>query len=93
MEVPNNVDILAHTACQIAFEQKESVDMFVCLTEVGKIARHIAKQRPKQPILACSTNGQYCRQMNMTRGVTGYKIPQYENVKEEELLHLVLSVA
>lgn len=31
--------------------------------------------------------------MNMTRGVTGYKIPQYESAKEEELLHLVLSVA
>jgi len=27
-----NIDILAHTGCSIAYEQSESVDMFVCLT-------------------------------------------------------------
>lgn len=51
------IDILAHNGASIAYEQRENVDMFVCLTENGKIARHLAKQRPKQPILACSTSG------------------------------------
>ena len=52
-----NIDILAHTGCSIAYEQRENVDMFVCLTQNGKIARHLSKQKPKQPILACSTSG------------------------------------
>ena len=45
------------------------------ILETGKIARQIAKYHPKQPILACSINGQTVRQVNMTRGVVGYKIP------------------
>lgn len=56
-----SIDVLSTAGCAIAYEQKENVDMFVCLTETGKIARHLAKQRPKQPILACSTNGQVVR--------------------------------
>lgn len=38
-----NIDILAHTGCSIAYEQRENVDMFVCLTKNGKIARHLSK--------------------------------------------------
>ena len=38
------VDILATTACSIALDN--NVDVFVCLTETGKIARYIAKYRP-----------------------------------------------
>ena len=56
-----NIDILCATGCTIAFEERENVDMFVCLTENGKIARYIAKHHPKQPILACSINGQVVR--------------------------------
>jgi len=40
---PKTIDILAHTGCSIAYEQRENVDMFVCLTENGKIARHLAR--------------------------------------------------
>tara|TARA_B110000503_G_C6943607_1_gene328009 strand:+ start:398 stop:646 length:249 start_codon:yes stop_codon:yes gene_type:complete len=71
----SNIEILTSTGCTIAFEERENVDMFVCLTENGKIARQIAKYHPKQPILACSIDGQTVRQVNMTRGVVGYKIP------------------
>lgn len=56
-----SIDILTTTACKICFEKDSDVDMLVCLTENGKIARHLGKQRPKQPILACSTNGQIVR--------------------------------
>lgn len=41
-EKGKNLDILAHTGCQIAFEE-DSVDIFLCMTENGKIARHVAK--------------------------------------------------
>jgi pyruvate kinase len=52
-----NIDILTTTGCTIAFEESENVDMFVCLTDTGKVARFLAKHHPKQPILACSTSG------------------------------------
>ena len=50
----NTVDILACTACSIALDN--NVDMFICLTETGKIAKYVSKFKPFQPILACSTS-------------------------------------
>lgn len=38
------VDLLATTACNIALDN--NVDIFICLTDTGKIARFIAKYRP-----------------------------------------------
>ena len=69
------VDILATTACSIALDN--NVDIFVCLTETGKIARFIAKYKPFQSILACTTSSAVVKQVNMTRGVIGYKIPSH----------------
>jgi len=40
----SSVDALATTACSIALEN--NVDLFVCQTENGKIARYVAKYRP-----------------------------------------------
>ena len=37
-------DLLATTACNIALDN--NVDIFVCLTENGKIARFVAKYKP-----------------------------------------------
>ncbi len=45
----------------MCFEKESDVDIIVCVTETGKIANYLAKQRTKQPILACSTNGQTVR--------------------------------
>lgn len=47
------IDMLCTTATQIALDN--NVDIFVVLTSTGKIARYLAKQRPIQIILACST--------------------------------------
>jgi len=38
------VDMLATTACNIALDN--NVDIIVCLTEVGKIARFVSKYKP-----------------------------------------------
>lgn len=38
------VDLLATTACTIAIES--NVEIFVCLTESGRIARFVSKYRP-----------------------------------------------
>jgi pyruvate kinase len=89
----SNIDILMTSSCGIAFEKDADVDMFVCVTSSGKIANYLSKQRPRQPILACSTSGQVVRQANMVRGVVGYKIPEHLATKEEELLDLLLKVA
>eukprot|EP00355_Strombidium_rassoulzadegani_P002942 CAMPEP_0168613124 /NCGR_PEP_ID=MMETSP0449_2-20121227/3287_1 /TAXON_ID=1082188 /ORGANISM="Strombidium rassoulzadegani, Strain ras09" /LENGTH=566 /DNA_ID=CAMNT_0008653743 /DNA_START=15 /DNA_END=1715 /DNA_ORIENTATION=- len=88
----DNIDLLATTGCSIAFEPKENVDMFICLTENGRIAKHIAKQRPRQPILACSVSGQIVRQINMTRGVVGYQIPEHMKNRTDELIEHILHV-
>jgi pyruvate kinase len=54
-----SVDILATTACSIALDN--NVDIFICLTESGRIAKYVAKYRPYQPILACSTSSYVVR--------------------------------
>lgn len=40
----STVDLLATTACSIALDS--NVDIFVCLTDTGRIARYVAKYRP-----------------------------------------------
>jgi len=42
------------------------------------MARLIAKYRPPVPILACSSNQAVLKQLNITRGVVGLKIPEYQ---------------
>ena len=37
-------DMIATTACNIALEN--NVDIFICLTETGKISRFVAKYKP-----------------------------------------------
>jgi pyruvate kinase len=53
----SNIDVLTTSSCGMAFEKESDVDIIVCVTENGKIAKFLSKQRTKQPILACSTNG------------------------------------
>lgn len=97
------VDLLASTACSIALDN--NVDLFICLTETGKVARFIAKYRPYQSILACSTSSAVVKQSNMCRGIIGYKIPTHlskllipintDSIEKlsDKLIGLVLKVA
>lgn len=84
-------DMLCTTATAIALEN--SVGLFICLTSSGKIARFLAKQRPEQTILACSTNSNVVRQVNSSRGVIGYKVPIHLKNHSDKLISLVLKVA
>lgn len=54
-----------------------SIDLVIVLTDTGKIARLVAKYRPRVPILACSVSAPVVRQLNTSRGVQGYKIPSF----------------
>jgi pyruvate kinase len=38
-----NIDILTSTSCSMAFDKESDVDIIVCVTEVGKIARYLSK--------------------------------------------------
>lgn len=48
----SRTDILCSTATQIALDN--NVDLLVCLTQTGRIARFLVRQKPEQIILACS---------------------------------------
>ena len=77
-------DMLCSTATQIALDN--NVDLFICLTSTGGIARNLARQKPMQTILACSENSNVVRQANTTRGVIGYKVPAYLS-KSQSIIH------
>lgn len=71
----HSTDVLASTATQIALDN--NVDLMVCLTKSGSVARNLVRQKPEQIVLACSEFSHVVRQVNCSRGVLGYKIPGY----------------
>jgi len=54
-----------------------NIDLVIVLTDTGKIARFVAKYKPSVPILACSISMPVVRQLYISRGVIGYKIPSF----------------
>ncbi len=65
--------------------------MLIVLTENGESARMLAKYKPRQVIFACSTNMAVIRQLNLTRGVVGYKIPSFQGT--DNLLKTCITAA
>jgi pyruvate kinase len=59
-----------------------NLDLIVCLTDTGCIARLVSKYRAPVPILACSKHGHVIRNLNSTRGVFGHLIGNYKNQSE-----------
>jgi len=55
------------------------LDLVICLTDTGLIARLVSKYRPPVPILACSKHGHVVRNLNQTRGVFGQTIGDYKD--------------
>lgn len=45
---------MAASACNAALNL--NIDLIICMTDTGRIARLVAKYRPQQPILACSVS-------------------------------------
>lgn len=71
----DSIDLLCSTATQIALDN--NVDLLVCLTKTGRVARYLVRQKPEQMVLACSEFSHVIRQVNCSRGVLGYKVPGY----------------
>lgn len=67
------------------------IDLIIVLTDTGRIARLVAKYRPRQPIMACSVSLPIVKQMNLSRGVTGYLLPSFQGT--EQLIKQVINAA
>jgi len=68
-----------------------NIDLIVVLTDTGRIARLVAKYRPKQAILSCSVSAHVVRQMNLSRGTLGFKVPSFQGT--ESLIKVVIKAA
>lgn len=68
-----------------------NIDLIIVLTDTGRIARLVAKYRPKQVILTCSVSAHVVRQMNLSRGAIGFKVPSFQGT--ESLIQLVIKAA
>jgi len=82
-------EAIASAACATVLDL--NIDLIIVLTDTGKIARYISKYKPPVPILACSISMPVVKQMNMSRGVIGYKIPSFQGT--DNLLMLVIKTA
>lgn len=69
----------------------QNIDLIIVLTDTGRIARLVAKYRPKQAILSCSVSAHVVRQMNISRGVRGFKVPSFQGT--DSLIQLVIKAA
>jgi pyruvate kinase len=64
---------VASAVCSAVLDQKD-ISLIIVVTETGKLAKFVSKYRPEVSVMACSTNDYVVRQMNLMRGVTGFKI-------------------
>lgn len=55
-----------------------NIDLVICITDTGSIARLVSKYRAPVPIMACSVVNSVVKCLNMVSGVWSYKIPAYQ---------------
>ena len=55
-----------------------NIDLMIVITDTGSLARLASKYKPPVPILACSMHNHVIKQLQVTRGVWGYKIGSYQ---------------
>ena len=76
----NITDAISHATCTTAHDI--SAPAIVTYTESGLTARMISKFRPQCPIIACVTNEQTCRQLNLSWGVVPVLAKHMETTDE-----------
>lgn len=82
-------EILAAACAQASLSLK--IDLIIVMTITGEIPRLISKYRPQQLIFACCTSHTIVRQLNLSRGVIGYRIPSFKG--KESLLKIIIKAA
>jgi pyruvate kinase len=68
-----------------------NIDLVICVTDTGCISRLVSKYRPPVPILACSVVNSVIRNLQVVRGVWGFKIPAYQS--SDNVVQMVVKVA
>ena len=68
-----------------------NIDLIICVTDTGCIARLVSKYRPPVPVLACSVVNSVIRNLQTVRGVWGFKIPAYQS--SDNVVQMVVKVA
>ena len=68
-----------------------NIDLIIVITDTGSLARLVSKYKPPVPVLACSVSQNVIRQLQITRGVWGYKIPSYQG--SDNVIQMVIKVA
>lgn len=66
------------------------MDLIIVLSETGTIARLVSKYKPAVPVLACSAINSVVRNLQVVRGVWGYKLSG-EN-KDKPDINIISSV-
>lgn len=82
-------EAVAAACCSAALDLP--IGLIIVLTDSGKLARLVSKYRPRVKILACSINASVVRQLNVTRGCLGFKIPTFQGT--ENVIQFVISEA
>jgi len=70
---PDAIDSLARAACELAASLE--VDVIGTVTKSGETARHVARYRPAQPVLAATPSEQTYRRLALVRGVIPLLLP------------------
>jgi pyruvate kinase len=83
--------ILTHAACDIA-EEIDAAAIAVP-TETGATARHVARSRPRRPIVAASTNTQVLRQLALEWGVIPIDVRRAQTIEQMSTQILALIAA
>lgn len=85
----NVTDAISHSACLMADDLRAAAIVSVTLS--GRTAHNIAKYRPHSPIIACCTDPQVWRQLNMNWGVTPVLVDKLDD--EDELFQTALQAS
>ena len=75
---PNVTDATCHAACTMAMDLDASA--IVVVTKSGMSARNVSKYRPICPIIAGTTSDKAYRKLNMSWGVTPYRLDEKDEL-------------
>jgi len=91
MQTPNPSTAEAVASSAVGSVLDLNLDLVVCITDTGLLARLAAKYRPPVPIVACSKHQHVVNNLNSTRGVFGRVIGDYKN--QNDAVHLAVAAA
>jgi pyruvate kinase len=71
---------IAHAACDLALNINAAV--IVCVTDSGATAAIFSHLRPRQPVLACTSDNRVARRLSLHWGVLPLIVGEHESVED-----------